>query len=277
MSIAVVGVGTNLGAREAAILGARDLLDARPGIDVVRTSPIYETEPLGPPQGPYLNAAFRLATSLSSTELLQVLLRTERRLGRKRSVDQRWGPRSVDLDLLWDARGSHADEALVVPHPELENRNFALGPVLDVAPELVEAYGEALERIGGRPRPWAREAIVKTKNEGTRIEIDAEADTLAEACASCATFPRSPHRPWSTRHASFEPSPDRFAEVLRELFRTGFSVSRTTVSHCSKSQWVAQFHGVNMGMPIEPDVRLQTTPGAHRKVSARLSIAPAPN
>lgn len=272
MSVAIVGVGTNLGAREAVILGARDLLDARPEIDVVRTSTIYETEPLGPPQGPYLNAAFRLETSLPPPELLRALLRTERRLGRKRSLDQRWGPRSVDLDLLWDARGAHAGEALVVPHPELENRAFALGPTLDVAPELDESFGDALARIGGRPDPWIRGAIVKTKHEGARIRADVEADSLVEACALCASFPQQQDRPWSTRHVSIKPSPDRFAEVLRELFRTGFSVCCTTISHCSKSQWVAQFHGVNMGIPIEADVRLETTAGVHREARARLSV-----
>ena len=275
MAVVVVGIGTNLGAREAAILGARTLLDARSGIEVVRTSPIYETEPLGPPQDRYLNAAFRLETSLAPAELLTTLLRTERRLGRKRSADQRWGPRSVDLDLLWDARGPHTDEALVVPHPGLQSRSFALGPALDVAPELAGRYASTLERIGGPPDPWTRAAIMSTGNEGERVHIEVEADEMAEACALCAFFPGQQHRSWSTRHVSMGPSPDRLADVLRHLLRTGFNVSRATISHCSKSQWVAQFHGVNVGMPIKADVRLETELGVRRNVRARLSIDPA--
>ncbi|MGB5349087.1 MAG: 2-amino-4-hydroxy-6-hydroxymethyldihydropteridine diphosphokinase, partial [Polyangiales bacterium] len=87
MRAVVVGVGSNLGAREAAIRTARDLLHARDGIEVSAVSPIYETEPLGPPQPRYLNAAFRLQTERSPAELLSVLLRTERRLGRRRHAD----------------------------------------------------------------------------------------------------------------------------------------------------------------------------------------------
>ncbi len=272
MSFVVVGVGSNLGAREAAILGARDLLDARPGIVVVGSSRIYETEPLGPPQGPYLNAAFRLETSRTPRDILRTLLRTERRLGRTRKPDQRWGPRAIDLDLLWDSRGACTDEGLVVPHPELQNRDFALGPLLDVAPELDERFGHRLADLGGRPTAWDRASLRATPRASEEIEV--EADSLAEACALCAAFRRDGDRPWSTRHVTMAPSPDRFAQALRDLLRSGFLVSRTTLSHCSNSQWVAQFHGVNVGMPVEADVRLQTTAGVSRKFRARLAADP---
>ena len=147
MSTAVVGIGTNLGAREAAVRAARNLLDARRDVDVVGTSALYETEPLGPPQGRYLNAALRLETSLSPNELLSVLLRTERRLGRRRSSAERWGPRSVDLDLLWDERGMQESSTLRVPHPELVHRSFALAPWLDVAPEPVNGIPRSASRF----------------------------------------------------------------------------------------------------------------------------------
>jgi len=272
VSAAIVGLGTNLGAREAAVLAARDLLDARPEIDVIETSPLYETQPLGPPQGDYLNAALRLETSLAPEALLEVLLRTERRLGRRRSADQRWGPRSIDLDLLWDERGWHESRALRVPHPELARRSFALAPLLDVAPELAEVYGEALAELGGAPPRWERRAIVRRDISERGIEVYVEADSLADACALGARAARPLGRPWSTRHAALEPSGESFAGALRALLRAGFDVQLVTLSHCSQSQWTVEFHGINTGVSNAVDVRFQTTSGAQRKLRGCLSI-----
>jgi len=272
VSVVVVGVGTNLGAREAAVFAARDLLHARDEIEVVGTSALYETKPLGPPQADYLNAALRLETSLSPEELLQVLLRTERRLGRTRSVDQRWGPRSVDLDLLWDERGPHESAALRVPHAELTHRSFALGPLLDVAPELGQSYAEALARAGGPPPRWNRAALIQREVSGQRIDVEVEADSVADACALSVNAPSPRGRAWSTRHAVLAPSPAHFAKLLRELSRTGFEVHCATLSHCSQSQWIAQFHGVNSGTHRAVDVRLRSTSGTRRDALVRLSI-----
>jgi 2-amino-4-hydroxy-6-hydroxymethyldihydropteridine diphosphokinase len=272
MTIAIVGIGTNLGAREAAIRAARDLLDARAGIDVVAMSALYETHPLGPPQADYLNAALRLETSLSPEALLSVLLRTERRLGRRRSPDERWGPRSIDLDLLWDERGPYESRALRVPHPELVNRSFALGPLLDVAPELDGVYGGALARAGGAPPRWSRGAILRRDVSEHSIQVDVEADSLADACALATRSAWRLDRPWCTRHAVLDPSPQSFAEMLRELLRTGFRVHCTTLSHCSQAQWTLQFHGLNTGVSHAVDVRLETTFGAQRRARSRLSL-----
>jgi len=273
----IVGVGTNLGAREAAVHAARDLLDAREAIRVIATSALYETPPLGPPQGEYLNAALRLETSLSPDHLLNVLLRTERRLGRMRSADVRWGPRSVDLDLLWDERGPHESSALVVPHRELVNRNFALAPLLDVAPELDPLYGDCLARAGGGPPRWGRAAIVRREVSGGRVEVEVHADSIAEACALSVSTP-SPHsRSWSTRHAALEPSPECFADMLRQLLRTGFDVHCASISHCSQSQWIAQFHGVNSGVLNAAEVRLRIASSTERSEMARLSIVSPPS
>jgi len=276
LSVVVVGVGSNLGGREASIRAASALLDARDGIEVREVSAIYETEPLGPPQPRYLNAAFRLQTTLSPPQLLHVLLRTERRLGRYRVPDERWGPRSIDLDLLWDERGPYHSPTLHVPHAELNNRSFALAPLLDVAPELDVVFGPSLSALGDRPRAWGRAATVRTKSSSAGFEVDVEADSLADACALCLghTAPRG--RLWSTRHMAIEPSPHAFAAALRDLFRTGFAAQRATISHCSQSQWGAELHGVNMGVPVDADVRLQTTLGAEREVHARFLVAVAP-
>ncbi|TNF60985.1 MAG: 2-amino-4-hydroxy-6-hydroxymethyldihydropteridine diphosphokinase [Deltaproteobacteria bacterium] len=272
MSVVVVGVGANLGAREASIRSAHALLSARERIEVGKVSEIYETEPLGPPQPRYLNAAFRLETTLCPRELLHVLLRTERRLGRRRVPDERWGPRSIDLDVLWDERGPHESPGLRVPHPELEKRDFALAPLLDVAPELRETYGAALEQLGGPPQAWGREAMVRVKPAPGGLEVHVEADALADACALCVGHTPSPGHPWSTRHVTMGPNAEQFSIALRDLLRTGFSVHRATISHCSKSQWTAELHGVNMGMQHDADVRLRTTSGSNREIRAQFSV-----
>ena len=275
MSIVVIGAGSNLGAREAAIRSAAALLDACPEIDVLDVSPLYETRPLGPPQGDYLNAAFRIDTTLTPVELLQSVLRVERRLGRRRGAAQRWGPRSIDLDLLWDARGAHTSAELQVPHPELDKRNFALGPLLDVSPQLAPPYGASLEAAGGHPARWTRAAVVREHAVPWRLQREVEADSIADACALSARFEVCRARPWSTRTIVMEPRPDSFVEALRDVFRTGFSVCQTTISHCSQSQWVAEFHGFNRGYIVGADVRLQTTSGASREWSAKLVLSSA--
>ena len=268
----VVGAGSNLGGRESAIRGAAALLDARPGIDVEEVSPIYETEPLGPPQPRYLNAAFRVCTALSPPALLHALLCTERRLGRRRSEAERWGPRSMDLDLLWDEAGAHDSPGLHIPHAELANRDFALAPLLDVMPELASKLGVHLERLGGPPSTWRRAAIVQAERSRAGFRVAVEADSLADACALSVALAEARGRPWSTRHVTIDASADALAAMLRHLLRTGFSTVRATVSHCSDAQWAVEFHGVNQGLPVDADVRLHTTSGARREHLVALSL-----
>lgn len=271
MRAVVVGVGSNLGAREAAICAAHALLHARDGIQVTAVSPIYETEPLGPPQPRYLNAAFRLETERSPTELLSLLLRTERRLGRRRDADQRWGPRSIDLDLLWDERGPHDSPGLRVPHRELQKRDFALAPLLDVAPELAEAFGRSLEQLGGAPPSWARYARVSVETSPRGFEVEVEADSLADACALSIGHRVRAGRPWSSLHLSIEPGVEEFSNAVHDVLRTGFSIHRATIGHCSKSQWALEFHGARVGNSAPADVRFWTTPGTHRAIRVQLA------
>lgn len=133
----VVGLGSNLGDRRSTIEAAVCRLHALPGTRVVSTSALIETAPLGDvPQGPYLNGAARLETSLAASELMAQLLVIEASLGRERRV--RWGPRTIDLDVLWIA-GCVVDEpSLTVPHPGLVTRVFALAPLVEVAPAAVD-------------------------------------------------------------------------------------------------------------------------------------------
>ena len=135
MTTAFVGIGSNLGDRETNLGQAIELLSAEDGIEVVAVSEIRETDPVGPvEQGPFLNGAVKVDTSLGPRELLDRLLSVENRLGRVRS--ERWGPRTIDLDLLLYG-GERVDEpGLTVPHPRLHERRFALEPLLDLDPAL---------------------------------------------------------------------------------------------------------------------------------------------
>jgi len=137
MPRAYVGLGANLGDREASLRSALELLAAEPGIELVASSSIRETDPVGYEEQPrFLNAAACVETELSARELLDVLLGIERRLGRTRT-GQRYGPRTIDLDLLLYAEETVDEPGLHVPHPRLAERRFALEPLAELDPALV--------------------------------------------------------------------------------------------------------------------------------------------
>jgi 2-amino-4-hydroxy-6-hydroxymethyldihydropteridine diphosphokinase len=132
---AYVGLGANLGDRELAIRRAIDLLDVTSAVRVVRVSTLRETEPWGPiQQPPFLNGAAELETDLPPQELLGVLLDVERRLGRVRA--ERYGPRTIDLDLLLYGELVVDEPGLTLPHPRLHERRFALEPLAELDPKL---------------------------------------------------------------------------------------------------------------------------------------------
>jgi 2-amino-4-hydroxy-6-hydroxymethyldihydropteridine diphosphokinase len=130
---AFIALGSNLGDRAAVLAGAIDRLVA---VGLVGVSPTYETDPVGgPEQGPYLNQVVELDTDLSARQLLTVCQRLEAAAGRVRA--ERWGPRTLDADVLW-IEGIELDEPdLVVPHPRMWERRFVLAPLRDLAPDLV--------------------------------------------------------------------------------------------------------------------------------------------
>jgi 2-amino-4-hydroxy-6-hydroxymethyldihydropteridine diphosphokinase len=136
MARAYVGLGANLGEREVTLRRALELLAATPGIEVVAVSSFRETDPVGfLDQPPFLNAAAALETSLPARELLAALLAVERGLGRTRE-GPRFGPRTVDLDLLLYGDEILDEPGLEVPHPRLHERRFALEPLAELAAEL---------------------------------------------------------------------------------------------------------------------------------------------
>ncbi|MEM9192503.1 MAG: 2-amino-4-hydroxy-6-hydroxymethyldihydropteridine diphosphokinase [Myxococcota bacterium] len=151
----VVGAGSNLGDRRGHLEGAARLLEAQESLTLLSASPVYESPPLGPAQPDYLNAAFRIRTTLAPEGLLGVLQSIERAMGRVRRI--RWGPRTLDLDILWSPVWKVEREGLRIPHPGLLERAFALRPLLDVAPDAPPSFGEAL---AGLP-PIARVASIR--------------------------------------------------------------------------------------------------------------------
>lgn len=142
---AVLGLGSNLGDRAATIALAVDALAAQPEIRVLARSFMYETPPAGgPPQGDYLNGAVLIETALPARELLDRALAIERSLGRVRPEPVAWGPRTIDIDLLWIEGEARSEPGLEVPHPRLAGRAFALRPMLDVAPDARDPRTGAL-------------------------------------------------------------------------------------------------------------------------------------
>jgi 2-amino-4-hydroxy-6-hydroxymethyldihydropteridine diphosphokinase len=145
---AFLGLGSNLGDRRAELARAVGGLP-----DVVAVSRLYETEPVGGPsgQGPYLNLVVELDTELGAHQLLDVARRLEAAAQRRRDV--RWGPRTLDVDVLLVGDEVVDDDDLVVPHPRMWQRRFVVDPLADLAPELVppgarEGAGGAVEVVG---------------------------------------------------------------------------------------------------------------------------------
>ena len=135
---AYLGLGANLGDRLAYLQDAIDALFDEPGIDLVAVSPVYETVPVGgPPQPGYLNAVVALDTMATPRELLGVAQRLEVGAGRVRL--ERWGPRTLDVDVLLVGDELVDDEDLVVPHPRMAERAFVLAPLADLDARLAEA------------------------------------------------------------------------------------------------------------------------------------------
>jgi 2-amino-4-hydroxy-6-hydroxymethyldihydropteridine diphosphokinase len=148
MTRAYIGLGANLGDREANLRRAVELLGAEPGIEVVAVSSFRETDPVGYVDQPrFLNGACAVDTGLEPRELLERLLRVERALGRERGEGPRWGPRSIDLDLLLYGEETVDDPGLTVPHPRLTERSFALEPLVELAPDLRLPDGRAVRDV----------------------------------------------------------------------------------------------------------------------------------
>lgn len=137
MNRVFVALGSNIGDRLGFLQTAVDALGRAPGVVVRSTSSVYETEPFGKKDQPYfLNAVIELGCSLTAEELLATLKAIERTIGR--TPTERWGPREIDLDLIYFDGSVIAASSLVVPHPEVASRRFVLEPLVEIASDFVD-------------------------------------------------------------------------------------------------------------------------------------------
>jgi 2-amino-4-hydroxy-6-hydroxymethyldihydropteridine diphosphokinase len=145
LTVAFIGLGSNLGEREQNLRAALERVSE---LGSLRSSTVRETDPVGVTDQPkFLNAVAELHTQLPARELLDRLLAIERDLGRDRSVETRWGPRTIDLDLLVFGNEVIDEPGLTVPHPRLAERRFVLEPLYELDPELVLPDGRRIEDL----------------------------------------------------------------------------------------------------------------------------------
>jgi 2-amino-4-hydroxy-6-hydroxymethyldihydropteridine diphosphokinase len=143
--IAYVGLGSNLGDREGNLTRALALLER---VGSVRPSSIRETDPIGVTEQPkFLNAVAEVETEVPARELLDRLLAIELELGRDRAAETRWGPRTIDLDLLLYGDETIDEPGLTVPHPRLAERRFVLEPLHELDPGLILPDGRAVREL----------------------------------------------------------------------------------------------------------------------------------
>lgn len=214
------------------------------------------------PQPDFANAALRVAWVGTPHGLLDVLLHVEAQLGRVRS--ERWGPRTLDLDLLWWSGSPVASGRLRVPHPGLSERAFALAPLLDVAPELSGQYAPALHAAGGAPPAFEWFHAPADWADWQALQFADAAETLACLASACA-------RRWWARSPgplvalAWDPTPDgaRLEAPLDGLRRAadwGFCPQFAVVLDATAARWKGCLLGVG-GAPTRPAARPSSRPG----------------
>lgn len=285
MSQAVLGLGGNLGARRALFSCARALLAAQPGLRVLAASPLYHTPPLGPPQPEYLNAALLVDWVGSPRSLLAVTQHVEALLQRQRQLH--WGPRTLDLDLLYWVAGEVREPGLRIPHRELEQRSFALAPLLDVLPELGPRYRSALSglaEVPARAEAWA----ARFERHGQEL-VTADCDEPAELVSALASALASLFHGSAAARSVLPfrcPAPGgpcdavgwRLLEQrLRAAFASGFFVVQAAVSDVSEGTLSGVFVGQHGGGPASlPGLRIQLeSHGSAMRARVRESLGSA--
>lgn len=166
--IAFIGIGSNLGKPVENCQEAVEKIAAVPGIRLLRHSSLYRTEPVGPQeQAWFINAVAEIRTTLTPRQLFEVLQEIERRMGR---VDGRkWGPRIIDLDLLFYGQEVVQEEGLVIPHPELHKRRFVLAPLCELASYWIHpAFGVSVRGLVDRLTDTARVELYDSEETGDR-------------------------------------------------------------------------------------------------------------
>jgi 2-amino-4-hydroxy-6-hydroxymethyldihydropteridine diphosphokinase len=145
---AYLSLGSNLGNRLYYLKESCKRLGEHPNIEILKKSRIYETKPWGLEDQPdYWNQVLEIETSLSALHLLDVCQEIENFLGRVRTI--RWGPRTIDIDLLSYNNKEWADERLILPHPRMEQREFVLAPLREIAPDFILPSGRNVFEVRG--------------------------------------------------------------------------------------------------------------------------------
>jgi 2-amino-4-hydroxy-6-hydroxymethyldihydropteridine diphosphokinase len=142
-----IGLGSNVGDRLENLRRAVTLLDSTDGVEVVVSSSVYETDPVGPPQPDFLNAVVELRTTLGPRELLARLKEIEADIGRTHS--EKWGSREIDLDLLVYGGESIESDDLVVPHPRMAERAFVGVPLAEIVGDAGAELPKGVRRFAG--------------------------------------------------------------------------------------------------------------------------------
>ncbi|UOY91443.1 2-amino-4-hydroxy-6-hydroxymethyldihydropteridine diphosphokinase [Ectobacillus sp. JY-23] len=140
-NIAYIGIGSNIGDRFGYLKQAVSLLNESDNIKVEKVSTVYETAPVGyVEQASFLNIAIQVSTNLKPHQLLETMQSIEMKLGRKREI--RWGPRTIDLDILLYNHENIETESLIVPHPRMYERAFVLAPLCDINEDVKQAISD---------------------------------------------------------------------------------------------------------------------------------------
>ena len=167
MAEAALGLGTNLGDREAALARAVDLLAAIPGITLGAVSRLYRSAPWGLADQPdFLNLCLLIDTDLQPADLLAACKQVEEKLGRQSRV--RWGPREMDVDILLMPGVEMDTESLVIPHPRITERRFVLEPLSQLVPDWLLAGGGTVKSMTAALREKAAEQICEPDEAATR-------------------------------------------------------------------------------------------------------------
>ena len=242
----VVGLGSNVGGRESLLRAACDLLARVEDVTLVARSQLYDTAPVGPAQARYLNAAVLLRTALPLATVFDALVAIERSLARERTV--RWGPRTLDLDVLWCEGEAVSSPTLTVPHAELTHREFALRPLLELVPDAVdprdgEPLARALDALGRDATmtetdfadAFLCETLAHTADEGFVTVARDRADLLAAAAECMGALIVDPRSVAAARAVPLEGAGDDermfawLAEVLYHLDAGRFALRRAVV------------------------------------------------
>lgn len=171
-----IGVGSNLGKREENITGAINLLCNEGDIQLLAVSALYETTPVGVTEQPlFLNAVVALTTNLSAHALLERCMKVEQSFKRLRKI--RWGPRTIDLDILLFKKLTFDDKQLILPHPRMEERLFVLVPLAEIAPNVLVKGVRVLDLLNLhlKDQPETGQRVVLYKHlslQGGRVAVE---------------------------------------------------------------------------------------------------------